>query len=197
MCAAVRSHRFCCQCYSPTHLAVHSSHWAWVVLGVRDLEHSHTSNNAHTHTLLSFFCITYGRIMNGGECCGVLFVCARGRAAYVWVKYVLVLQSHVLPDSMVTNPSLLPIFPLYLVSSGRDYTGLDNLPEADMHSFIKKPKCSCSHASSSAKMHQLGPEQEHPWFTLECLWYIYWHLFQWCMTVWPRLLSCVLCDYVM
>lgn len=39
---------------------------------------------------------------------------------------------------MVTNPSFLPIFPLYLVSSGRDYTGLDNLPEANMHSFIKK-----------------------------------------------------------
>lgn len=52
---------------------------------------------------------------------------------------MLVLRSHVLPDSMVTNPSLLPIFPLYLVSSGRDYTGLDNLPEADMHSFIKNP----------------------------------------------------------
>lgn len=36
-------------------------------------------------------------------------------------------------------PPFLPIFPLYLVSSGRDYTGLDNLPEADMHSFIKNP----------------------------------------------------------
>lgn len=52
---------------------------------------------------------------------------------------MLVLQSHVLPDSMVTNPSFLPIFPFYLVSSGRDYTVLDNLPEADMHSFIKNP----------------------------------------------------------
>lgn len=71
----------------------------------------------------------------------------RGRAAHVWLKYALMLGSHVLPDSMVTNPSLLPIFPLYLVSSGTDYTGLDSLPEADMHSFIKKPKCSCSHAS--------------------------------------------------
>lgn len=52
---------------------------------------------------------------------------------------MLVLGSHVLPDSTVTNPSLLPIFPLYLVSSGRDYTGLDNLPESDMLSFIKNP----------------------------------------------------------
>lgn len=71
----------------------------------------------------------------------------QSRAAHVWLKYALMLGSHVLPDSMVTNPSLLPIFPLYLVSSGTDYTGLDSLPEADMHSFIKKPKCSCSHAS--------------------------------------------------
>ena len=55
------------------------------------------------------------------------------------VSNVLVLRSHVLPDSMVTNPPLLPIFPLYLVSSGRDYSGLETLPEADMHSFIKNP----------------------------------------------------------
>lgn len=92
---------------------------------------------------------------------GMPNLCARGELAYVWVKYVLVLGSHVLPDSMVTNPSLLPIFPLYLVSSGRDYTGLDSLPEADIHSFIKKPKSSCSHASCLAKMHQLLPDWQH------------------------------------
>lgn len=54
-------------------------------------------------------------------------------------KVALMLRSHALPDSTVTNRSLLPIFPLYLVSSGMDYTGLDNLPEADMLSFIKNP----------------------------------------------------------
>lgn len=65
---------------------------------------------------------------------------------------MLVLRSHVLPDYMVTNPSLLPIFPLYLVSSGKDYTGLDNLPEADMHSFIKNPN-----ADAHTSLIQLRP----------------------------------------
>lgn len=48
-----------------------------------------------------------------------------------------------LPDFMDANPLLLPIFPLSLVSSGRDYTGLDNLPQgpACMCSFIKTHKC--------------------------------------------------------
>ena len=73
------------------------------------------------------------------EASAVLSACARGEL-HMWVKHVLVLGSHVLPDSTVTNPSLLPIFPLSLVSSGRDYTVLDNFPEADMHSFIKNPK---------------------------------------------------------
>lgn len=67
----------------------------------------------------------------------VVYVC-QGRAPYVWVKYVLMLESHVLPDSMVTNPPFFANIST-LVSSGRDYTGLDNLPEADMHSFIKNP----------------------------------------------------------
>lgn len=55
---------------------------------------------------------------------------------YVSKVYMLVLCSHVLPDFMVTNPSLLPIFPLDLVSSGKDYAGLDNLPETDTHACI-------------------------------------------------------------
>lgn len=59
-----------------------------------------------------------------------------------------------LPESAVINPSLFPIFPLYLVSSGRDYTVLDNLPEDDMHSFIKEPSGGGSHASNPAKIHR-------------------------------------------
>lgn len=48
-----------------------------------------------------------------------------------------------LPDFMDANPLLLPIFPLSLVSSGRDYTGLDNLPQRPtcLCSFIKTHKC--------------------------------------------------------
>lgn len=49
------------------------------------------------------------------------------------------LVSHALAESMITNPSLLPIFQLCLVSSGKDYTGLDNHAQADMQSFIKNP----------------------------------------------------------
>lgn len=93
-----------------------------------------------SHASLSFVCRT---IINGGRRCGVLpwalwrvALAPRGELHVCELQYVLVLRSHVLPDSMVSNLALLPIFPLYLVSSGRDYTGLDNLPEADMHSFI-------------------------------------------------------------
>ncbi len=122
----------------PSPLALLFPHWAWDGVAFKDFnELSHLNSNTHSLTVFSLFCITNGRIMNESECCSML-VCARAEL-HMWVKYVLVLRSHVLPDSMVTNPSLLPIFPLYLVSSGRDYTGLDNLPEADMHSFIKNP----------------------------------------------------------
>lgn len=103
-------------CYLPE-MSLDSVFWANVSSG-RDRFHL-------------YVVVPYGKM----EPAGLLSVC-QGRAAYVWVKYVLVLRSHALPDSVVSNPSFLPIFPLYLVSLGRDYTGLGSLPEADMHAFI-------------------------------------------------------------
>jgi len=152
-------------------------------LNPQDSPHNTQPRTLHTFSRVS------GRIMNGGLCCGVL---RRGRAAHVWVKYVLVLQSHVLPDSMVTNPSRLPIFPLYLVLSGRDYTGLDSLPEADMHSFIKNSNAACSHASNSEKCTNLDQQQGR-----RVLGAVVWlHQMNLSLTSVPRLCAMWLCNAV-
>ena len=98
----------------------------------------HGGNTHNTHSLLSFFSITYGgshewkwsgvacwRVPGESRIC-VSKVCARA-AHHMFCQ---------------TPWSLIPLFCQYFHSiwfhQAEDYTGLDNLPEADMHSFIKK-----------------------------------------------------------
>ena len=72
----------------------------------------------------------------------ILYESVHVRECFAVVKSMCVcvslssVTSHVSLDSMLCNPSLLPIFLLNLVSSGWDYLRLDNPLEAGMQSFI-------------------------------------------------------------
>lgn len=137
MCAVVRAHRISCQLNSP-YFAVHSS---WVH---RDEEPY--GKKCCRWEEMQCLCITrlisppflFVEHMKAHEWIWalwrVVYVC-QGRAPYVWVKYVLMLESHVLPDSMVTNP---PFFANISTLSGFIRQGLHRIrqPPRSWHAFI-------------------------------------------------------------
>lgn len=104
----------------------------------------HTSPLTHTtHTLLSFFSVTRGRThewKSSGVACWRVGVCQA--ESCICVSKVCARAAH---HMFCQTPwSLIPLFCQYFHSiwfhQAEDYTGLDNLPEANMHSFIKKNK---------------------------------------------------------
>lgn len=118
----------------------------------------HASPLTHTtHALLSFFSVTYGR-SHEWKWSGVACWRVPGESRICVSKVCARAAHHMFCQ---TPWSLIPLFCQYFHSiwfhQAEDYTGLDNLPEADMHSFIKKKnECRCSHVSKSAGTQQLG-----------------------------------------
>lgn len=101
----------------------------------------HTSPSTHTtHALLSFFSVTYGR-SHEWKWSGVACWRVPGESRICVSKVCARAAHHMFCQ---TPWSLIPLFCQYFHSiwfhQAEDYTGLDNLPEADMHSFIKKKK---------------------------------------------------------